>query len=183
MPALANKTDPAADVPRYHTTLPSPLGPLHLGASDIGLVLLIFGSQMTRDDAPGRDVIEAPEHPILALAARELTAYFDGASTAFTVPLLPRGTPLQRDVWRALVAIPFGERRAYREVAAAIGRPGAERVVGAASGQNRIAILIPCHRVIGASGALTSYVGGLDAKRWLLAHEARTTAPSVPRPG
>lgn len=177
MPTPTNMSALPTDVPRYHAMVPSPLGPLHLGASDAGLMLVVFGSQLTRDDAPGRDVIEAPDHPVLMHAARELAAYFEGTSTTFSVPLAPRGTPFQLEVWRALGAIPFGERRAYRDIAAAIGRPGAERAVGAANGQNRIAIIIPCHRVIGANGSLTGYAGGLEAKRWLLAHEARTRAP------
>ncbi len=160
----------------YHHTMPSPLGPLHLGATDEGLFAMLFASQVTRDDAPGALVIEVAdrhEHAVVEHAARELDAYFAGTLTTFTVPLAPRGTPFQRAVWAALVAIPFGERRAYRDIASAIGRAGADRAVGAANGQNRVGIIIPCHRVVGADGALTGYAAGLDTKRWLLAHEAR----------
>jgi methylated-DNA-[protein]-cysteine S-methyltransferase len=160
---------------RFHHVMPSPLGELHLGASDEGLFAMLFGCQISRDDAPGEGVVEVigrHEHPIIERAADELDGYFAGVRTAFTVPLAPRGTPFQRAVWEALVAIPFGERRAYRDIARAIGRAGAERAVGAANGQNRIGIIIPCHRVVATSGALTGYAAGIESKRWLLAHEA-----------
>ena len=147
----------------------SPLGPMLLGASDEGLVLASFVPESPEAEAsrPSRP------HPVLEQATRELDAYLAGALTMFTVPLAPRGTPFQLAVWRALVLIPCGERVAYRDIARAIGRVGADRAVGAANGQNRIAIIIPCHRVIGADGTLTGYAGGLDKKRWLLEHEAR----------
>lgn len=156
----------------HHLAVPSPLGALHLGATDEGLVAVAFGRELARDEI-GPDVRHGAGHPVIELARRELDAYFAGALTAFTVPRATFGTPFQRAVWDALVAIPFGERRAYQDVARAIGRLGAERAVGAANGQNPIAIVVPCHRVIGKGGALTGYAGGLDIKRWLLAHEAR----------
>jgi methylated-DNA-[protein]-cysteine S-methyltransferase len=89
--------------------------------------------------------------------------------------LVPRGTTFQRRVWGALSAIPFGETRSYGEIAAAIGEPGASRAVGMANNRNPIAIVIPCHRVIGADGSLTGYGGGMDRKRWLLTHEGVLT--------
>ena len=85
--------------------------------------------------------------------------------------LAPRGTAFQQEVWDALRAIPAGETRSYGEVAAALGRPGASRAVGAATGRNPISIIVPCHRLVGASGAMTGYAGGVDRKRWLLDHE------------
>jgi len=150
--------------------IPSPLGSLHLAASDAGLVEMLFALQL----ADGRAGGGAPaDHPILALAARELDAYFAGTLDVFTVPLAPRGTPFQCAVWQALVAIPCGERRAYRDIARTLDKVGAERAVGAANGKNRIGIIVPCHRVVGADGTLTGYAGGLDKKQWLLEHEAR----------
>ena len=104
-------------------------------------------------------------------ARRQLDAYFEGRRQRFELPLAPVGTELQREVWRALAAIPFGQTRSYAAIARAIGRPRAVRAVGAANASNPISIVVPCHRVIASDGALTGYAGGLDAKRWLLAHE------------
>ncbi len=103
--------------------------------------------------------------------AGELDAYFRGDLTAFTVPLDLVGTPFQLAVWRQLQAIPYGEVRSYADVARAAGRPDAVRAVGAANGSNPVPIIVPCHRVIGSSGALTGFGGGLDWKRRLLATE------------
>jgi methylated-DNA-[protein]-cysteine S-methyltransferase len=107
-----------------------------------------------------------------AEAERQLRAYFDGRLTQFDLPLAPRGTQFQLRVWEALRAIPYGETASYRELAEAIGRPGASRAVGAANGRNPIAVIVPCHRVIGADGTLTGYAGGLDRKRILLELES-----------
>jgi methylated-DNA-[protein]-cysteine S-methyltransferase len=111
--------------------------------------------------------------PILAATAAQLAEYFAGARTEFDLPLAPQGTAFQRIVWDQLLAIPYGVTRSYGEVARAIGRPAASRAVGAANGRNPIAIIVPCHRVIGADGTLTGYGGGMSAKRWLLDHEQR----------
>ena len=153
----------------YRRTSDSPLGPLHLVASDHGLVEMLFAGQ--RDEASRFDAIEVARHPILDLAERELGAYFAGLSKRFTVPLAPDGTDFQLAVWRALCAVPYGTTCAYRDIARTLGQPGAERAVGAANGRNRIGIIVPCHRVIGADGGLTGYAAGIDKKRWLLAHE------------
>ncbi|MCE9577225.1 MAG: methylated-DNA--[protein]-cysteine S-methyltransferase [Deltaproteobacteria bacterium] len=117
------------------------------------------------------DPAAPPPRGVLARVARQLDEYFARTRTAFELPLAAPGTDFQRAVWAALVAIPFGETRSYVDIARAVGRPTASRAVGAANGQNPIAIIVPCHRVIGASGALTGYAGGLERKRWLLAHE------------
>lgn len=148
--------------------LPSPIGRLTLVASDHALVELHF------PDRPVPDAVDTPvdDHPILAWAARELTEYFAGDRQRFTVPVAGDGTPFQRQVWTALQAIQFAETCGYGELARAIGRPSAARAVGAANGANPIPILVPCHRVVGATGALVGFAGGLPIKRWLLAHEA-----------
>src|SRR6185436_10607509 len=96
-------------------------------------------------------------HPVLDLAARELGEYFAGRRRSFSVPLRPEGTAFQRAVWRELLTIPFGETRSYGQIARAIGRPESVRAVGAANGANPLSLFVPCHRVIGASGALTGY--------------------------
>jgi methylated-DNA-[protein]-cysteine S-methyltransferase len=102
---------------------------------------------------------------------RQLDEYFAGERTRFDLRLAPRGTPFQERVWRALVAIPFGRTASYGDIARAIGSPTASRAVGAANGKNPIAIIVPCHRIIGSSGSLVGYAGGLPRKKWLLAHE------------
>jgi methylated-DNA-[protein]-cysteine S-methyltransferase len=146
-------------------TVRSPLGALRLYAAIDHLVGLYLPD---RPAPPG-----VQRHTgVLDQAAAELAEYFAGRRHQFSLALAPRGTGFQRLVWEALLRIPYGETRSYGELARTIGRPAASRAVGAANGQNPIAIILPCHRLIGANGALTGYGGGLDAKRWLLDHEA-----------
>ncbi|HSQ73579.1 MAG TPA: methylated-DNA--[protein]-cysteine S-methyltransferase [Rubrivivax sp.] len=151
----------------------TPLGPLTLAATARGLAAALFDAQSHHPGA-----IEAPvdpRHPHLALAAREFAAYFAGTGQRFTVALDPAGTPFQQRVWQALLEIAPGTRLSYAEIARRLGRPGAARAIGAAVGRNPIAIIVPCHRVVGSDGSLTGYAGGLPRKRALLAHE---TAPA-----
>lgn len=110
---------------------------------------------------------------LLRAAQKQFEEYFAGRRHTFDLPLHPHGTPFQLEVWGALLAIPYGETASYAQIAQRIGRPGAVRAVGAANGANPLAIIVPCHRVIGSDGDLTGYGGGLAAKRWLLAHERR----------
>ncbi|HWC77157.1 MAG TPA: methylated-DNA--[protein]-cysteine S-methyltransferase, partial [Blastocatellia bacterium] len=105
----------------------------------------------------------------------QLKSYFNGKLREFDLPLLPRGTPFQLEVWKALRGIPFGETISYAELARRIGKPSAMRAVGAANGQNPISIVIPCHRVIGSDGSLTGYGGGMERKAYLLALEGSST--------
>ncbi len=149
------------------TSIASPLGPLHLVADGAALIGARLASQGPAEPA------RTGEDAVLARAREQLAEYFAGSRTAFDLPLAPRGTPFEREVWRALAAIPFGETTSYSALAAHLGRPGAARAVGAANGKNPIAIVIPCHRVVGARGALVGYAGGLEAKAWLLRHEGR----------
>lgn len=150
-----------------HILLPSPVGILTLIAGRIGLSAILW-----EDDDPARvpvgDTAEGAGHPVLAETARQLTEYFAGTRRAFDLALDFRGTEFQKAVWAALLSIPFGETRSYGEIARMIGRPGASRAVGAANGRNPISIVAPCHRVVGANGALTGFAGGLAAKRFLL---------------
>ena len=113
-------------------------------------------------------------------AVDQLDAYFAGELTDFEIGIDLRGTEFQRRVWQALLTIPFGQTRSYGEIAEQAGAPGAARAVGLANGHNPIAIVVPCHRVIGASGSLTGYGGGLDRKRSLLALETSRTSPTLP---
>jgi methylated-DNA-[protein]-cysteine S-methyltransferase len=151
--------------------LDSPLGPVRAVAADTGLRELAF------DAAPADDGVEAPE--AFGALHDALEAYFLGERVEFDLAVDPQGSPFQRRVWEALRRIPWGSIRAYGQIAEAIGRPGAARAVGGAIGRNPVAIVIPCHRVLGADGSLTGYASGLDRKRHLLALEglARDHAP------
>lgn len=144
----------------------SPVGPLTLISNGAALTHVEFENPRYAYEPapPGEDAI-------LAQARRELDAYFAGRLKHFSVPAAPAGTAFQRRCWDALMAIPFGATRSYGEQAAAIGAPKAARAVGLANGRNPIAIVIPCHRVIGAAGGLTGYGGGVERKRFLLALE------------
>ena len=146
-------------------TFDSPIGPLRLVARGDALAALWLPGRW--DDVPDGDA------PVLAATRAQLAAYFAGASLAFDVPLAPEGTSFQHLVWEALVRIPPATTMSYGELAAQIGRPHAARAVGTANARNPIAIIVPCHRVIGANGTLTGYGGGLPTKRWLLDHENR----------
>ena len=157
----------------YYDHMESPVGRLLLASDDGGLRVISFPEgKGARRPEPGwqRD-------PARLLAVRrQLEDYFVGARTRFDLALAPDGTPFQRAVWRALEMIPYGATVSYGELAKSIDRPKASRAVGAANGSNPIAIVIPCHRVIGSDGRLTGFGGGLDTKAMLLAHE-RNQAP------
>ena len=142
----------------------SPVGRLRLCADDMGVC------EVERTQEP----LLMPETPLLRQCEAQLREYFAGTRTAFDLPLHISGTPFREKVWRALLTIPYGETRSYSELARMIGQPTASRAVGGANHHNRLCILIPCHRVIGADGSLTGYGGGVDMKEWLLRHERRT---------
>jgi methylated-DNA-[protein]-cysteine S-methyltransferase len=154
-------------VARLH---PSPVGTLRLTARDGRLVGLHMDAGGPDHDGPDPDG-EAPD-PVLDVAAAQLDEWFAGTRREFDLDAMPMeldGTPFQREVWTALMGIPFGETISYGELARRVGRPpAASRAVGAANGRNPISIIVPCHRVIGADGTLVGYGGGLECKRWLL---------------
>lgn len=158
-----------------YKVVPSPVGQLKLVAGTQGLRAILW-----ENDAPERvrlgPLMEAPAHPLLVRTERQLAEYFAGERTRFDVPLELMGTDFQKRVWTALLAIPFGETRTYGELARQLGKGQAARAVGAANGRNPVSIITPCHRAIGADGSLTGFAGGLDAKRYLLALEARQRA-------
>jgi O-6-methylguanine DNA methyltransferase len=151
------------------------------GATNEGVCLLEFDAgRAGRATAELRRLLARGPDPRSAAAARwldqlraELDAYFAGRTPRFSVPLVTPGTDFERSVWAHLCTIPPGQTRSYGHVAAALGDPGASRAVGRANGRNRIAIVIPCHRVVETGGGLGGYGGGLDRKRWLLGHERR----------
>ena len=156
----------------------TPVGKLGITASDEAVTRIFFGREYRNRRRP-RNAPETctPETagPLLLQAAAELAEYFAGTRREFTLPLAPAGTPFQQAVWEALRTIPYGETRTYGQIAAQIGRPTACRAVGMANNRNPIAIVVPCHRVVGSTGALVGYAGGLGGKTHLLnlekAHE------------
>jgi len=153
----------------------TPLGPVRVRASGAGVVAVEFvdgaaNAERARDEPSGGSGAPAGEHA--ARCAAELLEYFAGRRREFTVPLDLRGTAFERLAWAELRRVPYGATSTYGQQAAAMGRARAARAVGRANGRNPAAIVVPCHRVIGAGGALTGYGGGLERKRWLLRHEA-----------
>jgi methylated-DNA-[protein]-cysteine S-methyltransferase len=153
-------------------TVESPVGRLKLVASDVGLAAILWPNDDPRRVRLGA-LVEDAAHPVVREAVRQLAEYFAGTRETFALPLDFAGTPFQRSVWAALLTIPYGETRSYGELARQIGRPAAARAVGAANGRNPLSIVAPCHRVIGATGKLTGFAGGLRTKELLLALEAR----------
>ena len=147
----------------------SPLGPLTVLASDNGVHAIAFAGDRT--EQAKINFPRAEDHPIINAATEQLAMYFDGTLKVFDLPLNLRGTDFQKRVWNLLLEIPFGETRTYGDLARALGNAGASQAVGAANGKNPVAIVVPCHRVIGASGHLTGYAGGMDKKKFLLTHE------------
>lgn len=155
-----------------YKTIESPVGRLKLVAHGERLAAVRWEHE--RDArAPAGGMSEIPDHPVLLATERQLGEYFAGQRTSFDLPLDFAGTPFQKKVWEALLTIPFGETRSYLEIAEQIGNKKAVRAVGAANGANPIPIIAPCHRVIGASGELTGFGGGLRNKHLLLSLEAR----------
>ncbi len=145
----------------------SPLGRVILGASSNGLVGVWFDGQRHPPDTSTWPA--APDHPVLQQARAELSDYFAGRRRTFEMPLdLSSGTDFQQQVWRALLKIPCGVTRSYGAISADIGKPTAARAVAGAIAHNPLSIIVPCHRVIGANGALTGYAGGLERKTALL---------------
>ena len=153
------------------TEVASPIGGIRLisrGDTLTGVFMLKH-----KHDPDGFPEEERGDSPLLDEAARQLAAYFAGSLRDFDLPLAPEGSDFQRQVWDALLRIPFGETTSYLALAKRIGDARHVRAVGAANGRNPISIIIPCHRVVGSDGSLVGYGGGLERKRWLLDHETR----------
>ena len=149
-----------------YSVMQSPIGPLTVVATNGALVAVLMDGHHrppVPESAWGERVDDA-----LPDATRQLEEYFAGQRQAFNLPLAPSGTEFQRRVWAALAEIPYGETRSYGQIATAIGQPGASRAVGMANGRNPVSVVVPCHRVVGASGSLTGYAGGPERKQFLL---------------
>lgn len=159
-----------------HRRIESPAGPLVIAADDTGLRHIEFYQNRhpaNRDDWRGGD------NDVLQAAETQLHEYFAGARTGFDLPLAPQGTDFQRIVWQELARIPYGETISYAALAQRVGKPTASRAVGAANGRNPLPIVLPCHRVIGADGALTGFGGGLPMKEFLLQLEGALAGEQV----
>ncbi|NNB44654.1 methylated-DNA--[protein]-cysteine S-methyltransferase [Pseudomonas chlororaphis] len=152
----------------------SPVGQLTLVARGTKLAAILWENERENRVRLG-PLQSAEDHPVLLETERQLNEYFAGSRDCFELELDFVGTEFQRKVWQALLTIPFGETRSYSQIAAQVGSPKAVRAVGAANGRNPISIIAPCHRVIGASGSLTGFAGGLQAKQFLLALEGEET--------
>lgn len=164
----------------FYKEMESPVGKLKLVASANALLAVLW-----ERERPNRVKLAMlqhdPQQPILIETERQLGEYFAGTRNQFDLPLEPAGTEFQKKVWRALREIPFGQTRSYLDLAKSIGSAKAVRAVGAANGKNPLSIVVPCHRIVGASGALTGFAGGLEAKAKLLALEARRSLLSASR--
>ena len=170
----------------HRTVLDTPIGPLTIIASDIGVRAVLWPG----DDAAGRVTVHAEvrdaddrdaddrAHAVLAAATAQLTEYFAGTRTEFDLPLDAEGTPFQHAVWDVLRTIPYGTTISYGTQARELGDARKARAVGSANGRNPISVIVPCHRVVGADGSLTGFAAGTDVKAWLLDHEQRILARS-----
>ncbi|QUJ69893.1 methylated-DNA--[protein]-cysteine S-methyltransferase (plasmid) [Photobacterium sp. GJ3] len=159
------KSQTSIESPRFRQLVDTPIGWLAVVADASAILTIEF------------DATEKPEdmdNAITQAGVQQLTEYFAGQRTTFDLPLNMAGTDFQQEVWQTLTAVPFGVTCSYADIASRIARPKAVRAVGAANGRNPIPIVVPCHRIIGSSGTLTGYAGGLDKKQWLLAHEGLT---------
>lgn len=164
---------PAAQDTVWYTTIVSPWGPLCLACSAQGLIRLDFQHGARPVQLPATWQEDAAR---LAVACQQLDEYFQGQRCQFTLPLAPAGTPFQQRVWHALQDIPFGSTWTYGALAQHLGMPGAARAVGHANGRNPLAIVIPCHRLVGSDGRLRGYAGGIACKQHLLQHERAACA-------
>lgn len=151
----------------------APFGRLDLVASDAGLRYLMFADEAHPKPLAGLDIRPGATHRVLEDAVRQLDEYFAGRRRQFEIDLDLRGTQFQVSAWKALALVPFGRTASYAEQAASIGRPKATRAIGAANGRNPVAVVLPCHRIVGSDGSLTGFGGGLHVKQWLLDHERR----------
>jgi methylated-DNA-[protein]-cysteine S-methyltransferase len=163
----------------YYKIIDSPVGRMRLIAGDKGFAALLWERKNPYRVPPFDDMEENNRHPILIEAEKQLNEYFRGERKTFAIPLEMHGTDFQKKVWSELLKIPFGETRTYGDIAKKLGDMKAVRAVGAANGKNPISIIVPCHRVIGASGKLVGFGGGLENKAKLLELESREKSPTL----
>lgn len=160
----------------FSGSLRAPFGTIEVIASDRGVHNVMFDPDGLPRNLHDATVTKRPSHPVVTQALAQLREYFAGTRTKFDVKLDLEGTEFQVAAWRALAKVGYGRTASYLQQATSIGRPTATRAVGAANGKNPVAIILPCHRIVGANGSLTGFAGGLDVKQWLLAHEQKVAA-------
>lgn len=179
MHTMAKKSQDAPHDRLLWTVMESPVGNVLIVVSDVGMRRVEFvdddNFEINLKQSRGMKTSDA-QRDLLKRSNDELHQYFLGKRTEFSVPLDINGTEFQKRAWDALLQIPFGQTRSYLEQAKMIGQPSAVRAVGSANSKNPVAIVVPCHRVIASSGALSGYAGGIDKKTWLLQHEKMATA-------
>ncbi len=168
-------------MPIYTKKITTPAGTMIIGADDRGICLFDFEYRKMMPGIKARIIkllnkdFEEGSHPLHHMLEAQLDEYFNGLRKVFDLPLQFSGSPFQKKVWNSLLAIPYGETRSYKQQAIAFGDEKAIRAVASANGANCLAIIVPCHRVVGADNSLTGYAGGLQSKRWLLEHERRNS--------
>jgi len=176
--AATNRPGPVVDGKLVRTNIGTPLGSMIAVADDVALYLLEFENRVALTGELRRlerdsGLIGLQSNNVLEMLAAQLEDYFAGESAAFQIPTIQHGTAFEESVWQALRQIPPGQTRSYGEIAEVLGQPEKSREVGQANGANKISIVVPCHRVIGADGSLVGYGGGIWRKKWLLDHERR----------
>ena len=174
--------DGVVDANTQHVVVPSPIEDLTLVTDGSALTGLYMNAHLHTDRTGWGELVALEDEataPVLRATAAQLTAYFAGELTQFDLPLAGHGTPFQQRVWSELLAIPYGQTTSYGELAGRLGNPGASRAVGLANGRNPISIVVPCHRVVGSTGQLTGYGGGIERKRTLLALEQRVSGQAL----
>lgn len=162
-----------------HLRVDSPVGPLRLSSDGTHLTGVWYETHRHGPEDVGAEVDPADAPAVLTEAARQLAEYFAGERSDFDLPVAASGTAFQERVWAALGEIPYGQTWSYGELAEAVGSPGAARAVGLANGRNPVSIVVPCHRVVGANGAITGYGGGVERKQILLDLEARVAGDAL----
>jgi len=155
-------------------TYEAPFGVLTVVGSDRGIRFVMFNNDAHPKPLEQLQISDTEIHDTVNVAISQLEEYFDGSRRSFDLPLDLRGTDFQVEAWNALAEIPYGHTASYGQQAASIGRPKAVRAIGGANGRNPVAIVLPCHRIVGADGSLTGFGGGIEVKKWLLDHEQRT---------
>ena len=171
--------------PFTYASVAMPVGDILVAATERGIFALIIAAHAEMPSAldalraycPGLPLV--PDADMLVAATTQLTEYLDGTRQAFDLPLDLVGTPFQRQIWDALLAIPYGDTVTYRDLACALGQPGGAQAVGGAVARNPVSIIVPCHRVLGSNGSLTGYAWGIHVKRWLIDHERRVAGRTL----
>ena len=155
-------------------TYEAPFGVVTVVGSELGIRFVMFANDAHPKPLEQLQISDTDIHDSVNVAITQLEEYFDGSRRSFDLPLDLRGTEFQVEAWNALAEIPYGHTASYGQQAASIGRPKAVRAIGGANGRNPVAIVLPCHRIVGADGSLTGFGGGIEVKKWLLDHEQRT---------